>query len=65
MHFFYNKINKFMEMYSLPCLNKKKSKYCPISNSNVNTVVTDMNNSIENNVYVDSNGCENVFNFLF
>jgi len=26
IYFFYNKINKFMEMYSLPCLKKKKKK---------------------------------------
>ena len=27
---FYNKINKFMEVYSLPCLKKKKNKYYKI-----------------------------------
>jgi len=26
MYFFYNKINKVLEVYSLPCLKKKKKK---------------------------------------
>ena len=45
------------------------SKYCPISNSNVNTVITDMNNvdlSIDsdnsNKIYNINNNRNNIFN---
>ena len=36
-----------------------------IVNSNINnSFISNVNNSIENNVYVDSSVCEKVFNFL-
>jgi len=48
MYFFYNKINKVLEVYSLPCLKKKKKKKKKLVIEKIGILIS-MNISINEN----------------